>query len=66
MQISLRIVLDYSLLLVLSSIRGLPGQNLIGANGLNPIKTEKTAKVGIKIKRLKIGWDYDYLLRVSG
>lgn len=31
---------------------------------LNLIKTEKTSKVGIKIKRLKAGWDNDYLLRV--
>jgi predicted transposase YbfD/YdcC len=33
---------------------------------LNPIKTEKTSKVGVKIKRLKAGWDNDYLLRVIG
>lgn len=33
---------------------------------LNLIKTEKTSKVGIKIKRLKAGWDNDYLLRVIG
>ena len=33
---------------------------------LNLIKTEKTSKVGIKIKRLKAGWDDDYLLRVIG
>ncbi len=33
---------------------------------LNLIKTEKTAKVGVKIKRLKAGWDNDYLLRVMG
>jgi len=31
---------------------------------LNLIKSEKTSKVGIKIKRLKAGWDNDYLLRV--
>ncbi|MDP1771796.1 MAG: ISAs1 family transposase [Methylobacter sp.] len=31
---------------------------------LNLIKAEKTSKVGIKIKRLKAGWDNDYLLRV--
>jgi len=31
---------------------------------LNLIKTEKTSKVGVKIKRLKAGWDNDYLLRV--
>jgi len=33
---------------------------------LNLIKTEKTSKVGVKIKRLKAGWDNDYLLRVIG
>lgn len=32
----------------------------------NLIKAEKTSKVGIKIKRLKAGWDNDYLLRVIG
>ena len=30
---------------------------------LNLIKTEKTAKVGVKTKRLKAGWDNDYLLK---
>lgn len=33
---------------------------------LNLIKAEKTSKVGIKIKRLKAGWDNDYLLRIIG
>ena len=33
---------------------------------LNLIKAEKTAKVGVKIKRLKAGWDNNYLLRVIG
>ncbi len=33
---------------------------------LNLIKSEKTSKVGIKIKRLKAGWDNDYLLSVIG
>lgn len=33
---------------------------------LNLIKAEKTAKVGVKIKRLKAGWGHDYLLRVIG
>lgn len=33
---------------------------------LNLIKSDKTSKVGIKIKRLKAGWDNDYLLRVIG
>ena len=33
---------------------------------LNLIKQEKTSKVGVKTKRLKAGWDNDYLLRVIG
>jgi predicted transposase YbfD/YdcC len=33
---------------------------------LNLIKAEKASKVGIKIKRLKAGWDTDYLLRILG
>jgi len=32
----------------------------------NLIKAEKTSKVGVKIKRLKAGWDNDYLLHVIG
>lgn len=31
---------------------------------LNLLKREATAKVGIKSKRLKAGWDHDYLLRL--
>jgi len=33
---------------------------------LNLIKAEKTTKVGVKIKRLKAGWDDNYLLRILG
>ena len=33
---------------------------------LDSTKAEKTSKVGVKIKRLKAGWDNDYLLRVIG
>jgi hypothetical protein len=31
---------------------------------LNLVKSEKTAKVEVKNKRLKAGWDEDYLLKV--
>jgi predicted transposase YbfD/YdcC len=31
---------------------------------LNLLKREKTAKIGLKGKRLKAGWDNDYLIRV--
>lgn len=31
---------------------------------LNLLKGEKTAKVGVKVKRLKCGWNEDYLLRM--
>lgn len=33
---------------------------------LNLLKQEKTAKVGLKIKRSKAGWDHRYLARILG
>jgi hypothetical protein len=33
---------------------------------LNLIKSEKTAKVGVKTKRLMAGWDNEYLLKIIG
>lgn len=33
---------------------------------LNLIKNEKSRKLGVKVKRLKAGWDNDYLLHVIG
>ena len=33
------------------------------AYAVNMLKQETTAKVGIKAKRKKAGWDYDYLLK---
>ena len=31
---------------------------------LSLLKQERSAKVGIKAKRKKAGWDFDYLLKV--
>ena len=33
---------------------------------VNLIQAEKTAKVGVKTKRLMAGWDNDYLLNIIG
>ena len=39
-------------------------QNLaVVRQAVNMLKEETTAKVGIKAKRKKAGWDYDYLLK---
>ena len=44
---------------------GIPSHDTFG-EVYAAIKTEKTSKVGVKIKRLKAGWDNDYLLRILG
>ena len=31
---------------------------------MNLLKQEHTAKVGVKAKRKKAGWDFDYLLKI--
>jgi len=31
---------------------------------LNLLKAENTCKAGIKTKRLRCGWDHDYLIKV--
>lgn len=38
--------------------------SLLRRHALSLLKNEQTAKVGIKNKRLKAGWDNDYLLKV--
>jgi len=40
--------------------------NIIRHMALNLLKQEKTAKIGLKAKRLKCGWDEAYLLKVLG
>ena len=37
---------------------------LVRRLALNLLKQESTARVGIKVKRKKAGWDHDYLLKV--
>ncbi|MBC8492189.1 MAG: ISAs1 family transposase, partial [Chloroflexi bacterium] len=46
--------------------KGYGAQNLATVRhiALNLLKQDKTAKIGIKNKRLKAGWDEKYLLRV--
>jgi len=38
--------------------------SIIRHMAVNLVKTEKTAKIGVKNKRLKAGWDENYLLQV--
>ena len=38
--------------------------SLINRVALNLLKNEKSAKVGVKGKRLKAGWDNEYLLKI--
>ncbi|HEV2965085.1 MAG TPA: ISAs1 family transposase, partial [Candidatus Angelobacter sp.] len=39
---------------------------LINRIALNLLKQNKTSKLGMKGKRLKAGWDNDYLLKILG
>ena len=64
---SLHWVLDVAFIEDHSRVRtGHSGQNLavVRRLALNLLKQEQSARVGIKAKRKKAGWDYDYLLRV--
>lgn len=38
--------------------------NILRHIALNLLKQEKTAKIGVKSKRLKCGWDEKYLAKV--
>ena len=40
--------------------------NRLRAIALNLLRQETTAKVGLKIRRQRAGWDNGYLLRVLG
>jgi hypothetical protein len=40
--------------------------SLLNRIALNLLKQDKTCKLGIKGKRLKAGWDNDYLLQLLG
>ena len=39
-------------------------QAMLNKVALNLLKNEKSVKVGVKNKRLKAGWDNDYMLKV--
>jgi len=43
-----------------------PITSLLRHIALNLLSQEKTAKTGIKTKRLKAAWDEDYLLKLLG
>jgi len=61
-------VLNIAFVKVVTGLAGRSAANLAVVRyiALNLIKTEKTSKVGVKIKRLKAGGDNDYLLCVIG
>ena len=40
--------------------------SIIKRIALNMISNEKTAKIGIKAKRKKAGWDNEYLMKIIG
>jgi predicted transposase YbfD/YdcC len=64
---SLHWVLDIAFREDESRVRhGLADQNLavLRRLALNLLRQETTAKVGVKAKRLKAGWDHTYLRRV--
>lgn len=51
-------------LAIISSGHATDNIALMNKAALNLLKNEKSTKVGIKSKRLKAGWDNDYMLKV--